>query len=378
MNIELIEQLWQKVLTAGLLGTERQPLASLHAEGTLGDIFKRLDFSDAESALLNAAVTLSYVQRAASMPIAPLGRALPLPCPPDPQPAVSRQAAELLKVLDARRPHLFEEWLHLAFERGVRVSEEYIPELLNLGEQVNPALSALVAGVRGRWLAALVGGKWIYAAFQLDDDSAWRTGAPLTRKTFLSALRLTAPERARQLLEETWERESAERRADLLGTLIHNLSEADLPFLKRVAQTDRVLSLRETAADFINQLSQPLPLPSQREAEALPLFSLARPWSHSEYTLLFRCDHAWSAEFSLSFAEYLPQFLARQVAPNGALWLDHSFPSHFEPLLTHLHPRAIERTIANLESLGRRGAVWRNVAEWQAILRLRAAIHAAF
>lgn len=378
MNPETIERLWQKVLAAALLGTDRQPFTLPQAEGAPGDLLSRLDSSDLEGALLSAAAMLGYMRHVGKLPVAPLGRALPPPCPPDPQPAASRQAAELLRKFDARRPYLLKEWLRLALKHGVRAPEECLPELLTLSESVEPVLGALVAGVRGRWLAATVGGKWAYAAFQLEDDSAWRTGAPITRKTYLGVLRLIDPERARQLLEETWERESPERRAALLEMLTHNLSEADLPFLNRVAQTDRTLSVREAAVYFINQLTLLTLTAEQCESEALSLFEIARPWRSSDYTLLTRCEHDWSAAFSQRFAEYLSRFLAHQMAPNAALWLDSSFPTYFESFLARLHPQAIATAIEGLDAVAGKGAVLRNITDWKATLRLRTALHTAF
>jgi hypothetical protein len=375
MNGEAIEALWQKVLAAALLGTARQPFALPKAEGALGALLSQLDDSDPEGALLSAAAILSYVRRSGTVPM-PLGRALPSPCPHDPQPAMSAEAARLLLFFDVKRPYLLEEWLRLAFAHGKRVPESHAPDLLTLSEQTQPALGALVVGVRGRWLATQLG-KWTYAAFQLDDDSAWRTGAFVTRKTFLGAVRLLEPERARQLLAETWEREPAQQRADLLDALIHNLSEADLPFLSQVAQVDRALSVRERANGLIERLKQTSPSPEQREAEASSLFE-KRAWQAKEFALIGRCEHAWSLAFSQRFAAHMGHLLMSAIAPNGTRWLDSSFPTYFEPLLAHLHPEALPIAAAALESVTPASAIASHIAQWQAIVRLRAEIHAAF
>jgi hypothetical protein len=376
MNGEAIEALWQKVLATALLGTARQPFALPKAEGALGALLSQLDDSDPEGALLSAAAILSYVRRSGAVPT-PLGRALPSPCPHDRQPAMSAEAARLLLFFDVKRPYLLEEWLRVAFAHGERVPESYAPDLLTLSEQIQPALGALVVGVRGRWLAMQLGGKWTYAAFQLDDDSAWRTGAFVTRKTFLGAVRLLEPERARQLLAETWEREPAQQRADLLDALIYNLSEADLPFLSQVAQVDRALSVRERANGLIERLKQTSPSPEQREAEASSLFE-KRVWQAKEIALLGRCEHSWSLAFSQRFAAYIEYLLKNAIAPNGTRWLDSSFPTYFEPLLAHLHPEALPIATAALESVTPAGAIASHIAQWQAIVRLRAEIHAAF
>ncbi|MBO9309960.1 MAG: hypothetical protein J7551_09265 [Chloroflexi bacterium] len=387
MNGQTVEALWQKIMSAALLGTARQPFVVPKAEGALGALLSQLDDSDPEGALLSAAAILSYARRSGAVPT-PLGRALPPPCPRDPQPAMSAAAAELLLSFDVKRPYLLEEWLLLAFAHGKRVPESFAPELLTLSEQIQPALGALVAGVRGRWLAMQLG-KWTYAAFQLDDDSAWRTGAFVTRKTFLCAMRLLDPERARQLLAEAWDREPAQQRADLLDALIHNLSEADLPFLSQAAQVDRALSVRERAASLIERLRQVPPSPEQREAEASLLFS-KRTWRAEELALIGRCEHSWSLAFSQRFVAHIEPLLRSAMTPDGMRWQDSSFPAHFEPLLTRLHPEALASALAALESVvpasvitehiaqWRTVAVWQAIVQWQTIVRLRAAIHAAF
>lgn len=373
---DTLEALWQKVLAAALLGTERQPFAPPQAEGALGALLSQLDPSNPEGALLSAVTALAYMRRAGRLPLAPFGRALPPPCPPDSQPVAPEPVAALLKNL-ANFPELMGEWLRLVFARGWHAPELYIPELLNQSESVEPVLGALVAGVRGRWLAALMGGKWTYAAFQLDDDSAWRTGAPVTRRTYLGALRLSDPERARQLLEATWARESAEQRVALLGALSYKLSEADLPFLNAVAQTDRALSVRERAADLIERLLQRPSALAERERAALKLFKLARAWQPEEFELLMRCDHDWSAAFSARFAESLSRFLPAQMSLYGARQVTSDVPARFEQAFRCLHPQAIARAEAELKALEAPSNLSRYIWRWQAILHLRAKLHEA-
>ncbi len=373
---DTLEALWQKVLAAALLGTERQPFAPPQAEGALGALLSQLDPSDPEGALLSAATALAYMRRAGRLPLAPFGRALPPPCPPDSQPVAPEPVAALLKNL-ANSPELMGEWLRLVFARGWRAPELYIAELLNQSASVEPVLGALVAGVRGRWLAALMGGKWTYAAFQLDDDSAWRTGAPVTRRTYLGALRLSDPERARQLLEATWARESAEQRVALLEALTYKLSEADLPFLNAVAQTDRALSVRERAADLIERLLQRPSALAERERAALKLFRLARAWQPEEFELLMRCDHDWSAAFSARFAESLPHFLSVQMPLHDARQVASDVPARFEQVFRCLHPQAIARAEEALKALESQRNIARYIQRWRLILHLRAKLHEA-
>ena len=377
MYAESVEQLWQKTLAAALLGTDRQPFVPPQVEGALGEAFAHLNSADSEGALLSMAAVLGSLRRIGMIPV-PFGRSLPPPCPPDPLPPTSARAGELLALISPRQPNLIEEWLQLAFKHRQRAREEDIPQLLTLTEKYNSALGALVAGVRGRWLAALVGKGWRFAAFQLEDDSAWRTGERITRRTFFGALRLTDPERARTVLESTWEREEPNARADFVETFLWGLSAADLPFLIRVADSDRVLSVRRAAESLIARLTDPPPPPDQCEANALPLFALERTWRTKHYELIAACHHAWSAAFSAQFAAYLPRLLAMGIAPNQLTWTDASFPIRLEGMLMCVHPSAIEAVKAHLEVVTKKGGVLHQNNTWQTMLDLRAKLHAAW
>ncbi len=378
MDAESVEQLWQKALAAALLGTDRQPFVPPQVEGALGEAFAHLNSADPEGALLSMAAVLGSLRRVGTIP-APFGRALPPPCPPDPLPPISALAGELLSRISPREPHLIEEWLQLALKHRQRAREENIPHLLTLTEKHNPALGALVAGVRGRWLAALVGKMWRFAAFQLEDDSAWRTGAQITRRTFFGALRFADPEQARKMLESTWEREEPNLRANFVEQLSINLSSVDLPFLTRVADTDRVLSVRQAAESLIAHLTNPPPSPDQCEADALPLFALEQTWQSKHYDLIERCAHPWSAEFSAHFAAYLPRLLAMNITPSQLTWTDASFPMRFEAMLMYLHPSVIELVKAHLEAVPKKGNVLHQVNNtWQPMLDMRAKLHSAW
>lgn len=378
MDAESVEQLWQKALSAALLGTDRQPFVPPQAEGALGEAFAHLSGADPESALLSMAAVLSSLRRVGVIP-APFGRAVPPPCPPDPLPPTSALAGEWLALINLRQPNLLEEWLQLALKHRQRAREENLPHLLTLTEKHNSALGALVAGVRGRWLAALVGKTWRFAAFQLKDDSAWRTGAQITRRTFFGALRYSDSERARTVLESTWEREEPAARASFVEQFSINLSTADLPFLTRVADSDRVLSVRQAAEALIAHLTAPPPSPERCEADALPLFALEQTWQAKHYELIERCDHAWSAAFSAHFAAYLPRLLAMGIAPSQLTWADASFPIRLEKMLMCVHQSAIEVVRAHLEAALKKGSVLPYVNNtWQTVLDLRAKLHAAF
>ncbi|MEU4557993.1 SWIM zinc finger family protein [Actinoplanes sp. NPDC023936] len=237
------------------------------------------------AALLEAVAVALVCRRAgvepeagrAPAPAAPAEVASPLP------PAAS---ARLERVLAGGAPgggHLQQEllaqWLAAAAARGGFVRPALLPALLDAGRRdttVRPAL-AQVAGARGAWLAGQrTEWRWLLdevipsradlsalgawpgrpggSGGRADSDQGvWETGSGSVRLGLLVALRRADPDRARELVESTWARESPEDRARFLGAFGTGLSLRDEPLLER-ALDDRRKEVREAALDLLRVL----------------------------------------------------------------------------------------------------------------------------
>ncbi|MEU4228590.1 DUF5691 domain-containing protein [Nonomuraea sp. NPDC026600] len=171
-------------------------------------------------------------------------------------PAVTARAAErLARILGGEYDRLLPEWLAAASTAGRTVPPYVLPELLDRGRRDQSIRShlGLVAGQRGRWLAAL-NPAW---AFLLEEPTGetWELGSPADRRAYLSHLRRQEPKRARELLETGWEREEPDDRAAFVEVLADGLSMDDEPFLEQ-ALDDRRREVRQQAANLLTRLPE--------------------------------------------------------------------------------------------------------------------------
>jgi len=245
---------WQDLLSLALIGSDRRSPAPLQMEGPLGELIAHLDPTDPPRYVLGAAGAIAAYRQAGFQP--PTVAPPPLePCPPETRARCSPEAARLLALL-LDTPELLPEWLHLARDRGERVPESLLPELLecarmraNLREALLPVL-----GERGRWLAAL-NPTWRYACPEDPNtcEQRWQFGTRSERLQVLRTVRDRDPAGARDLLATTWSAEPADFRATVLEVLAHRLGPDDEPWLK-AALGDRSKQVRLVAAALLARL----------------------------------------------------------------------------------------------------------------------------
>ena len=246
------------MLAAALVGTSRRP------------------WTASSSLLDSAAVTLTS-RRAG---VSPTSGGSPVPAaPPESSPPLPPAAgARLARILGDGVPggsqlaqELLAQWLTLAADLGGHVPPATLPALLEAGRRnsiIRPPVAQL-AGRRGQWLAALrPDWRW------LNDEAAawphpapggtprvglgprsdeWETGTVGERLGYLTALRRTAPERARELVESTWASESSEDRARFVAAFGTGLTLEDDAFLD-LALDDRRKEVREAALELLRRL----------------------------------------------------------------------------------------------------------------------------
>ncbi|TDC79539.1 DUF5691 domain-containing protein [Actinomadura sp. 7K507] len=244
---------WNEHVTAALLGTERRDppvLPEAPPEGGPG--------GDQAGRLLDQAALLAVRRRAGRVPsdAAPVPVAL---APVEDVPVVPGAAAvRLRRILSGEQIRVLPEWLDAAAARGFRVPAQLLPELLERGrgDRMLRSPVARASGRRGVWLA-LQNTDWAYLVGSGDDPGGgpevWETGTRNRRVAYLTALRGTEPERARELLGETWAGEPAPDRAAFLATFGHGLTPADEEFLE-AALEDRGKDVRQIASDLLARL----------------------------------------------------------------------------------------------------------------------------
>ncbi len=290
---------WKEVVTAALLGSERQPLAPPSPDNPIAALLAGLDWGDPEGALLGAAAALVLYQRAgqvpATLPIdtpadalesATLDYTIPPPCAADELPRCSTRAAtHLMLMLNGQDTEVLTEWLDAATATRQRVPEESLPRLLEMGRTRTDLREHLlpVLGKRGQWLAQQ-NPDWEYASTAMpgevwlpDEETVialWETSTRAARIALLRQVRHRSPEHARMLLQSTWAQEKAEDRSAFLSVLQDRLSMEDEPLLEACLD-DRSQHVRRLAADLLACLPESRLSREMRERVA-PLLTFRR------------------------------------------------------------------------------------------------------
>lgn len=247
------ESPWQTLISAALIGTERQPFTIPTAAGSLGQLWSQLGHLSNEAALLIMAATIVLHQRAGWLPET-YPASSQTRCDPDDLPYCSPRAAHCLQqMLQGTYAQVLPEWLAMATQAGQRVPELHLPDLLNLGKQQSDLRAAIlpVLGKRGRWLA-MQNPDWSYAV-EVASEEDWETGTQAARLLYLQDLRTSDPKRARELLQTTWNQEATSTRVKLLETLRTGLSLADESLLE-IALNDRSKEVRQVAVELLASL----------------------------------------------------------------------------------------------------------------------------
>ena len=245
-------QFWQTLVTAALVGTDRQPI-HLPADSPLAELFPPQPDDDPAIGLLNLAAAAAPYRAAGQAPLSD-HTPFPPPCPPDQHARCSPEAGYFLsRMLQGDHSRLLGEWLTVLAENGQRIPEEYLPDLMSLGRSKPRLRLAIkqVLGGRGEWLAAQ-NPDWAYLITE-PQDTVWQTGTQAARVLLLETLRTTDPAQARRLLQSTWSEEDHRNRATFLNVMQANLSLDDEPFLE-TALDDRRREVRQVAAQLLAHL----------------------------------------------------------------------------------------------------------------------------
>ncbi len=246
--------LWQDVVTAALVGSDRLSPTLPPVEGELGKLLEKLNAAEPEKFLLGAAAAISLHQRAGKVPKRATAKITP--CDLEDLPPCSDRAGQYLtRILRGEHPELLYKWLAMAQATSVRVSDAALPELLERGKTQLKLREAMVPvlGKRGCWLAAQ-NPDWNYIG-AIADDSTWESGSREARLWLLQLRRRENPARAREMLAATWIKESAADRAIFLAALETGLSLEDELFLEK-ALDDRSKPVNRTAADLLARLPE--------------------------------------------------------------------------------------------------------------------------
>jgi Family of unknown function (DUF5691) len=248
-------EIFKEIANTALVGTERKKFSPSALDGELGATFTKLDSSNPEKVLQQAAGILAVYNLAGKLPPSTAG-ALPEPCDLDDLPLISLKSSwHLDRLMIGKNQDLLEEWLLKVAKLNKRVPASHLILLLDYGRQ-NTAKRELVMpvlGKRGLWLAKQ-NQTWNYAT-GYEEVIDWETAGRAERLVYLARLRKKEPAQARELLQTAWKQEKAADRAALLKTFEMNLSLDDEPFLE-TALDDRSSEVNKVAADLLADLPE--------------------------------------------------------------------------------------------------------------------------
>lgn len=182
------------------------------------------------------------------------------PCPVETlSTANAASLATLMRVVGEGDAALIEEWAELADQKGVCVSPEIVPALLDWWARQARRSDAVFKsmGVRGTWLSSL-NPAWrrASAGVQIPDDveGVWQTGSAPERLGALRAVRASDPVRGREMVQSTWASDGADERRRFVEALAEGCSLADEPFLE-AALDDKSKVVRRAAVSALGRLA---------------------------------------------------------------------------------------------------------------------------
>ena len=159
MSAEHATSLWDELVTAAVIGTDRRPFAGAKATGQLGEALAGVR---ERGLLATAAVVWAYREAGREVPITGVRRSEA--APPDERPLLTQGAVRALTVIleDRMFRAVLDEWLALAVQAGGRLPGEAGPKLLDAVRADQRPAAAAVVGPLAAWLGAR-NPKWKWA-----------------------------------------------------------------------------------------------------------------------------------------------------------------------------------------------------------------------
>ncbi|HRE48135.1 MAG TPA: DUF5691 domain-containing protein [Aggregatilineales bacterium] len=253
---------WDDLVTRALLGIRRQEHdnASLSGEdeGALAGFLERMPLRTAGDLLRRAAVVSLHRRAGRYHTLEDFPWKTFADAPTETRPYPPKQVFQHLRqMLSGTFREALSECLKLMDREGMRIPEEFLPAIFEMGNQeklIQDALSPSLLGERGQWLMHHNPEKWMRFAKPFDHD-LWTHGKSFQRQMQLAALRRTDPHHARELLASVWDKEPAKTRKEFLGTFQTNLSAADEDFLERILD-DKDNGVQLNAATLLGKLPE--------------------------------------------------------------------------------------------------------------------------
>ena len=241
--------------TIGTAQSQHSPLEDVNP--ALRELIQRKTGQSIEGQVLTTAFALHLQHQAGWIPPVMSKDTLP-PCEPETRKACNAVAVrQLMLMLDGYYEPVLPEWLREVARSGQRAPEESLPLLLQLGykKKLLRPLILPVLGERGLWLGRQVTTQQWDWFEPRNIERRWARGSDETRVELIELLREQYPDKARQLVEESWPDETSTMKIALLRTMQAGLSMSDEPFLENVLD-DSSPQVRSIAKGLLSTLPE--------------------------------------------------------------------------------------------------------------------------
>jgi hypothetical protein len=245
---------WNTIINKALLGTEKGGLRKEDLPADLAGAHDAIIAAapDREEVFLQlAALTYNYRQ-CGLVPLTQEATAI-APAAPEEKQYASAFAHGVLSELQESGSSLLRLWLEHCAAKNEIVQPEKVPSLLDIATKESE-LRALIqdcCGNRGAWLAQF-NPQW-GEAVSTDPNELFETGTPSERITALQQIGDVDPQRATELLQLAWPKESAATKAELLEAFAPYAGESDVPWLEALL-AEKSVKVRDAALKVLKTL----------------------------------------------------------------------------------------------------------------------------
>lgn len=235
---------WKELTQLAMMGTASgRPFPNSVAQ-ELAD-YRYQTSADMEQSVLQAAALYAILQKAAAQsPIASHDAAQLVADTSEELPLCNKELITLSQyILKNNHEEIVTEFLtHFPADR-YRLPSHLLVDLLNYGIRHTEIQADLVrlVGKRGQWLAQFHA-TWQYARaamFDFSKDDVFQIGTSDERFMWIQNLRQTDPNRAFELIAQTWKTEDAAFKVRLLGVLRQYRQPSEAEFIKECTQDKR-------------------------------------------------------------------------------------------------------------------------------------------
>lgn len=229
-DAKTLQEILQEVV---LLGTERRQLDTSRLPSSIAE---RLPTAASPERQALDALTYRYFYQRTGTETDTYAGTLPTEILSETKPYIGEALANILaSILDLEyslKNELLKLWIHRVYNRGELIPSEKVLPMLEVCRPLNQHSRRKVTeiiGVRGQTI--LQHKSYQTYHFTALSETQWTEGPLEGRKLYLIKLRTTDPQKAIELLAQTWPSEGVRERISFLQLLSSNLSEEDLPFL---------------------------------------------------------------------------------------------------------------------------------------------------